>query len=99
MSSQDGFASGGLDRLRDKWDALTPQKKTFCLKWGSGSAILLAILLSYYWSGRSERVVEEVVEVVKQPQTQPVSVETSELSKQLEFALQAIKNINSRFAG
>ena len=57
------LASGKLEQLRDKWDQLTPQRKTFFLKWGSGLGILLAILASYYWSGRDDRVVEEVVQV------------------------------------
>lgn len=65
MSHSDGFAGGKVDALRERWDQLPPQRKTFFLKWGSGAGILLAILASYYWSGRSERVVEEVVQVDK----------------------------------
>ncbi|MCR9260876.1 MAG: TraB/VirB10 family protein [Pseudomonadaceae bacterium] len=57
------LASTKVEQLRDKWDQLTPQRKTFLLKWGSGLGILLAILVSYYWSGRDDRVVEEAVQV------------------------------------
>ncbi|MCH9674341.1 MAG: TraB/VirB10 family protein [Gammaproteobacteria bacterium] len=59
----DELAGGKVEQLREKWDQLTPQRKTFFLKWGSGLGIFLAILASYYWSGRDERVVEEVVQV------------------------------------
>ncbi len=48
--------------LKDRWDALTPAKKSFWLKWGSAGLLLSLILFSYYFSGRDEKQLEAVTE-------------------------------------
>lgn len=51
--------------VTERWQRLTPAKKSFWLKWGTAGLFLLLILISYYFSGRDERQVEVKEEVSK----------------------------------
>jgi len=47
-----------IDSIRDFWDDQSPEKKTFILKYGIAILVITFIVISYYFTGRDEMVVE-----------------------------------------